>query len=118
MILGRVVCRADQRCIATDVALATSMRARLVGLLRHKCLPDGAGLWLQPGGGIHTLGMRFAIDVVFLDTPGKVLRIAAAVAPQRLRFAPRGTHSVLELSAGLAGRTGLRCGQSLEFHCG
>ena len=64
---------ADGRCIAHHVHLACSFRSRCVGLLRHRHMPEQEGLLLVPGGTVHTLGMRVAIDVVFLNRQMRVL---------------------------------------------
>jgi len=105
----------DGLVVATDVRCAQSMASRLVGLLGTNALTDGAGLWLVPGGGVHTLGMRFAIDVLFLDAGLLVLGICPRLQPGRLSFAPRGTRSTLELVAGRCTNLGLRVGDQLAF---
>ena len=69
-----------------------------------------AGLLLSPARGIHTLGMRFAVDVVFLSRQMRVLGLASRVQPWRLVLAPRGTGRVLELAAGQIAATGLQAG--------
>lgn len=100
--------------LARKVRVASSFMLRLVGLLGTSQLPDGHGLLIQPGGGIHTVGMKYPIDVVFLDVGHMVLGIAAEVAPNRIRLAPRGCASVLELNAGAAARHGLVSGAQIE----
>jgi uncharacterized membrane protein (UPF0127 family) len=74
---------------------------RACGLLGRAELPIGHGLWMAPCSAIHTLGMRFPIDVVFLDAQGRVVRHYRQVPPHRLmiRGGP-GAVSVLELPAG------------------
>lgn len=98
------------RCIARHVHMACSFRSRCIGLLRQRNISEQAGLLLVPGGSIHTLGMRFAIDVVFLSRQMRVLGLAERVSPWRLVIAPRGTARVLELAAGKISRTGLTTG--------
>lgn len=88
---------------------------RLVGLLAHSSLGDNEAMYFCPGGSIHTIGMRFPIDVVYLDQSKKVLKIESTMKPFRLSFAPKGTCSVLELSAGNAKRTGINLEDTLEF---
>jgi uncharacterized membrane protein (UPF0127 family) len=61
-----------------------------------------AFLWIPRCSSIHTCFMRGAIDVVFLDGEQRILDVASAVAPWRLRFGPRGTKSVLEVPSGWA----------------
>lgn len=104
---------ADGRCIARHVHMACSFRSRCVGLLRRRSMPEQEGLLLVPGGTVHTLGMRFNIDVVFLNRHMRVLGLAENVAPWRIVIAPRGTARVLELSAGKVGTTQLTAGTYL-----
>ncbi|MBD0291782.1 MAG: DUF192 domain-containing protein, partial [Thermoleophilia bacterium] len=82
------------------------------GLLGRTMLPPGEGLLLRPASSIHTAFMRFPIDAVFLDGEGRVLRIAASVAPWRAAGC-RGARAVLELSAGESERRGVRPGDRL-----
>lgn len=104
---------ADGRCIARHVHMACSFRSRCMGLLRQANIPEHGGLLLVPGGSIHTLGMRFAIDVVFLSRQMRVLGLTERVPPWRLVFAPRGTARVLELAAGKIAATRLTVGTYL-----
>jgi uncharacterized membrane protein (UPF0127 family) len=86
--------------VAARVKIAKSFGARLVGLLNMADMNDQDGLWLQPGGSIHTFAMRFPIDVLFLDRDGRVLLYRHAVKPWRVALAPPKTRYVLELAAG------------------
>jgi uncharacterized protein len=103
----------EGRFIAHEVRIACSLSARLLGLARERSLPTRAGLLLSGGHGVHTLGMRFAIDVVFLSRQMRVLGLACAVPPWRVLLAPRGTGRVLELAAGQIAATGLKTGTFL-----
>ena len=101
------------RFIAHEVRIAYSLAARLLALSREQSLPTRAGLLLSPARGIHTFGMRFAIDVVFLGRQMRVLGLASRVRPWRVLLAPRGTAHVLELAAGQIAATGLKAGTFL-----
>ena len=107
--------RCRGRVIVAQVEVADRMAARLVGLLGRSGLPDGRGLWIVPCSGIHTMGMRFAIDAIFLDRALRVLSIERGIAPGRLVRGPPGAHSVLELGAGWLPEDALRTGDLLEF---
>jgi uncharacterized protein len=100
----------EGRFIAHEVRVAYSLAARLLALSRERSLPTRAGLLLSPARGIHTLGMRFAVDVVFLSRQMRVLGLASRVQPWRIVLAPRGTGRVLELAAGQIAATGLQAG--------
>lgn len=85
---------------------------RLFGLLGRRSLAADHALWIAPCGSVHTVGMRFPIDVVFVSRDGHVLRIVAAMRPGRFAIC-RGARSVVELAAGTAGRLALAPGQPL-----
>jgi uncharacterized membrane protein (UPF0127 family) len=101
---------AEGRFIAHEVRIVHSVVARWCALSRERSLPTRAGLLLSPARGIHTLGMRFAVDVVFLSRQMRVLGLVSRVRPWRVLLAPRGTGRVLELAAGQIGATGLKPG--------
>jgi uncharacterized protein len=103
-----------QGALLANARIAGTFRSRLVGLLAQRSLADEDGLLLLPGGSIHTLGMRFAIDVVFVDAELVVLKVAAAVPPCRHVSAPRGTWGALELRAGRASEHDLVHGARLS----
>jgi len=94
------------------VRIARSFAARLVGLLGRRALATDEALLLAPCNNVHTLFMRFVIDVVFLDREGTIVAIKPAVRPWRMAWAPR-AHSCLELAEGAAARLSLQVGQRL-----
>jgi uncharacterized protein len=79
---------------------AVTPLARLRGLAGLPA-PHGAALLLPGARSVHTVGMRFALDLVWLDRDGRALRIDRAVPPRRLR-ACRRAHAVLEAPPGAA----------------
>lgn len=64
-----------------------------------RSLPRGRGLWIIPSQGIHTIGMTYAIDVIFLDKTHKVVGLREAVPPYRITRLNFKAESVLELPA-------------------
>jgi uncharacterized membrane protein (UPF0127 family) len=84
------------------------------GLLGRSALRSGEGLLIRPASSIHTFFMRFAIDVVFIDRAGIVVKIVAALRPWRLA-ASRGARCALELGAGEAEARGIRIGDQLRL---
>ena len=103
------LCRDGDVLAALEVA--ESRRARTRGLLGRDGI-EGAIL-LRPACSVHTLGMRFPIDVAFLD---RDLTVVATVTMARNRLGlPRWrARSVLEAEAGAFERWGLRVGDRLE----
>jgi uncharacterized membrane protein (UPF0127 family) len=82
-----------------EIVVAQSRWRRLVGLaLRRRPAPDQV-LLLPRCRSVHTFGMRFAIDVVFLDSEGRVVRLVAGVGPGRV-VSCRDAAAVVEVEAG------------------
>jgi len=61
------------------------------------------------------LFMRFAIDAVFVDRAGRVVRVADRLAPWRIAVFARGADEVIELPAGTASETRTQVGDELVF---
>ncbi|MDD3450003.1 MAG: DUF192 domain-containing protein [Gammaproteobacteria bacterium] len=99
--------------VGCNIRQADSFRKRLLGLLGQNRLQAGQGLWLKPCRGIHTIGMRHAIDVVFLDARHRVVGIERGVPPNRIRTQLREARSVLELPPGTIGKADIRLGDGL-----
>jgi len=101
--------------VAPNVERLSGFRARLVGLLARASVPRGQGIWLNACGAIHTLGMRAAIDVIFLDRSGCVLQLDRHVAPNRPLLSCRGAIAVVELGSGTLDASALTIGDRLEL---
>jgi uncharacterized membrane protein (UPF0127 family) len=100
--------------LADSADVAASSTARRKGLLGRHTLAAGEGLWIAPCESIHTCGMKFPIDVIYLDRKNRVRKTRASVAPWRLSMCFL-AQSVLELPAGTIGRTQTRPGDQLEL---
>lgn len=102
------------KILADQAEVADTSRKRRIGLLKHDSLPPGGGLWIVPCEGVHTFGMKFPIDVIFLDRAKKVLKVRAGMGPRRIALCLR-AHSVLELPDRTAAAAETRAGDQLEF---
>ncbi|HEX7292757.1 MAG TPA: DUF192 domain-containing protein [Conexibacter sp.] len=80
-----------------DVRVAADPRARLLGLAGLRALPRDVGLLLPGTRSVHTLGMRFPLDLVWLDGAGRIVRIDCMVRPGRVRGC-RDARAVIELA--------------------
>jgi uncharacterized membrane protein (UPF0127 family) len=78
------------------VPVADGFRARLLGLGRLPRAQAGSGLLISRCTSVHTFGMRFALDLVFLDRHGRPLSIRRGVPPRRFAW-QRGAVAVLEI---------------------
>ena len=94
---------------------AETFGARLLGLLARARLADDEALYLAPCSSVHTVGMRYGIDVAFVDRQGRVLKVAEGLEPCRAAWC-RGAHGAVELVAGGARRHGIRRDRVLPIH--
>ena len=101
--------------LATKVGKADNFLTRLVGLLRRKKLGVEEALWIVPSKGIHTVGMKFPIDVVFLDKDNTVIKAISDLAPNRATGFYLSAHSVLELATGTIAKSHTTLGDQLEI---
>jgi uncharacterized membrane protein (UPF0127 family) len=88
-----------------DVPIAESRRSRLRGLAWRDRSQVPAGLLIPRCSSVHTFGMRFKLDVYFLDRRGRVLSVRRRVPPHRFLWC-RGAAAVLEIPAGEGGEFG------------
>lgn len=100
--------------LAARVRRADGPVSRAVGLLNRSSLAPGEGLWLEPCAMVHTLFMRFSIDVVFLGRDLEVRRVVRDLKPWRLSPWVPSARSALELAAG-ASPASLKAGDRLSI---
>jgi uncharacterized membrane protein (UPF0127 family) len=110
----RVTNKTRGRVLADRANIADTSAKRRTGLLKHTGLEPGEGLWIVPSEGVHTFGMKFPIDVVFLNRKRKILKIRPNMVRGRIALSLLG-HSVLELPAGTLDETGTERGDELEM---
>lgn len=94
---------------------ACTVLARAKGLLGSGTLLPGEGLWLLPCRGIHSLGMTYEFDALFLDRDGRVVGAYRRFPRNRISRMHRRARSVLELPAGTLERTATQVGDRVEF---
>jgi uncharacterized protein len=100
--------------LADRADIADTSAKRRTGLLKHKGLAPGEGLWIVPCEGVHTFAMKFPIDVVFLNRKRKILKVRPNMVRRRIALSLM-AHSVLELPAGTLEQTGTERGDQLKL---
>jgi len=110
-----VINLSKQTWLATKVRKADNFVTRLVGLLKRTTLGPEEALWLMPSKGIHTIGMKFPIDVVFLNKAHRVIGLISAMAPYRLSSVHLRSFSVLELPNGTIRKSRTEIGDQFEI---
>ena len=106
-----------QTVLAKELALANTYWTRLRGLLglRPDDFRNSCGLWILPCHGVHTLGMAFPIDVLYLDKSLKVIEIQQNLKPWRFAPVRRRASSVLELPCDTVLQTKTDIGDTIEI---
>ena len=101
--------------IGETIEVAESASQKVKGLLGRECLEDGQGLLFKGAGSLHTLFMRFPIDIIYTNKQGKVIKTAKAVRPFKLVAAPLRCHYAIELPAGAISASNTQVGDFLSF---
>ena len=99
--------------VLASLEVADSTRGRMRGLLGRDGL-DGA-LLIEKAFQVHTFGMRFPIDVAFLDRQRRVVTVVCDMRPWRITLPRFGSKAVVEAEAGSFERWQLRVGDELEI---
>src|ERR1700733_5753460 len=103
--------------VATEALLADSYIRRVVGLLgkTRRWATLGRGIWIVPSRGVHTIGMLFPIDLIFLGKNKEVVHVEEYVRPFRISKVSLKATSVLELPPHTIYRSGTKIGDQLEI---
>jgi uncharacterized membrane protein (UPF0127 family) len=103
--------------LATELSVAGTHWSRFVGLMATAAneFSAGRGLWITPSHGVHTLAMRFPIDVIYLDNDGVVVHAESELRPWRVAPVRRKAASVLELPPNTLRATQTGIGDRIEI---
>lgn len=105
----------DNRILVGNLMVADSFFTRMKGLLGKSSLGLNEGLLLKRCKGVHTFGMQFPIDVIFLDRDYRVVEIIHDLKPNRITSIYSAADSVLELPAHKVRYSGISKGDFVEF---
>ncbi len=100
--MRRTLCvfnRNRESFLGLRVAAADTLAMRMRGLLGRIGLKPDDGIWLTPSCGIHTIGMLFAIDLIYLDAANRVIHLVENFAPFRISPIRIKCASILELQS-------------------
>lgn len=104
-----------QSFISLGVTVADTPLARLRGLLGKMKLRSDEGIWVVPSRGIHTIGLMFPVDVIYLDSALNVVHVIESLGPLRIAPLRLQCASVLELPAGSIFGSGTQVGDQLRL---
>lgn len=111
----RLILSGNSRVLVENLRVANTPLARIRGLLFTKSLSPGDGLWLVPCNAIHSIGMNYPIDVIYLDKKNKIVKLTRQFCPNRIGPFVRKARSVIELPARSLERIGVNVGDTLQF---
>jgi len=111
------LCRAlkDEVVLADQIKIAESFSEKLVGLLRDKALDSQQGLLLSGCKQVHTFGMKFPIDVIFLSKEGQILHIENDLLKGKVSKNVKKAFYSLELKSGFAKEHNLMVHDQINF---
>src|SRR3954447_22542145 len=99
--------------LGLNISCADTSLARLRGLLGRFRLKSDEGVWLVPSRGVHTIGVLFPIDLVYLDAECRVTHIVEHLSPFRIAPIRMDSSSVLELPPHTVYASNTRVGDQL-----
>jgi uncharacterized membrane protein (UPF0127 family) len=98
----KVIHQETGRCIVDRCRKADSFVSRFFGLMGTTFLDANEALWIEPCHSVHSFFMRYAIDVIYIDSSGAVLDVVTNMVPWRMHLPRSSARAVLELSVGKA----------------
>lgn len=101
--------------ISSSIRVADRFFLRLKGLLGTDSLPHGNALLIRPCNSVHTFGMRYSIDVLFVDKNNRIIKMVPNMRKNRVSTALKANY-VIELPAGTISMAEIRQGSLLLFH--
>jgi len=110
----KIINKSSDIIIGDKIELADTFYLRLKGLLGRTKLSEGEGILLVPCSAIHCIGMKFPIDVIFLDEDKKVIGLKENMASGS-RGVKKDAKYVLEVEAGIIKEKQVKIGDELEF---
>jgi uncharacterized membrane protein (UPF0127 family) len=109
--------RTRKSYLATKLRVAGTHWSRLRGLMlaERSAFGEGHGLWIVPSHGVHTLAMRFPIDVIYLNSDKVVVYMKQNLQPWRIAAVRQQAASVLELPGNSLSSTGTNVGDEIDI---
>ena len=103
------------RVLVSTVLVADRATERMRGLLGRRELPAGSGMLLKPCGSLHTLGMRFSLDVIYFDADWRILKTVRNLPPWHFSIGGWRARAALEMQSGWFDFAALAAGQPVLF---
>ena len=101
--------------LAVDIKVARSFFERVRGLIGSSSLEPGEGFLIPSCKGIHTFGMNYPIDAIYMNRSGEVIAVMSDLAPNLIGIVNFRAHSVLELPPGVIEQTRTEVGDLISI---
>ena len=111
----KLISTRTQAVIVENLRVANKPWSRICGLLFKPALTSNQGLALIPCNSIHSLGMRYAIDVIYLDKKNRVVKCSSDFKPNSLGPVVFKSRAVIEMPAGKLRGLDIQIGDQLNF---
>lgn len=111
----RIINLTSKKELADNLASARGILKRMKGLLGRDSMAKGEALLIKPCSSVHTIGMRFTIDVIFLDKKNNVIAVKKNMQPNRLSSLYLKASSAIELPAGTIEATATKVGDRIKI---
>jgi uncharacterized membrane protein (UPF0127 family) len=109
----RIWNRTKNALLGESIGVADTSWSRMKGLLGREGLESGTGLLIVPSQAVHTIAMRFPIDVLFLDRNSRVIHAQPSLVPYRVTAVHWRAHFVVEMPVGVIAQTSTSVGDEL-----
>lgn len=109
----QIINKTKNLILAQDAFLANSLFSRIKGLLGRDTLKPQEALVIKPCNSVHTFFMRFAIDVIFVDTGNKIVALENDLKPYKISPLYFKANYVVELPSGIIAKTNTKVGDEI-----
>ena len=118
MKIVRVLNATREQLLCENCAIADNPVTRIRGLMGRSSLEANEGLLIIPCASIHMMGVKFALDVIFISRENIVMDFVENIAPGKMYVAKKQNgkaHAALEISVGVIARTGTQTGDRITI---
>jgi len=98
----------------SHVERTETIAERTKGLLGRAELKNNEALWITPCNSVHTMGMKYQLDILYIDRNHLVKKIVQHLPPRRMSWC-MGAQSTIELKSGTVKESGIRIGNRVKW---
>ncbi len=111
----RLINKSKGTVLAENLVVANNFKSRFIGLMGRNQLPTGEGLLLTKCNSIHMCFMKFALDIVFIDSSKKVVHLIKGIPPWKVSGIVKSAKNTIELPVGTIELSKTEIGDFLDY---